>query len=296
MAKNTTAAATGADVGKIASDAANKQLAEFASKELAVRAAPNFEEDAGMGTEGVDKDSQAIPFLAVLQSNSPAVAEGLVKDAKIGQFINTVTNEVFDAVTIVPCAFERRYVEWAPRKLGGGFKGEHMPVKVEAGEVGYQAEGGGYFVPTEAAPKALAREEAKDKHHMLKDTRKHFVMVVRADGTFFPALMPLASTQIKKSKKLMSMVLGVQLRNAAGALYNPASFSHMYRLTTAVESNDQGSWRGVLVEAAGAVQDPELYAAAKEFNKQVMAGKVKVAEPTQDVDAADGGGAGSEQF
>lgn len=286
MAKNQPANTAAAEDKKPGSAVANP-----ANTAVSTSAALNFEEDAGKGTEGVDKDSQAIPFLAVLQGLSPAVAESLVEGAKAGQFMNSVTNELFDNVLIVPCAFERRYVEWAPRKLGGGFKGQHMPIDVENGDVGYAAEGGGYFVTNEAAPQELKRDEALTKHNMLKDTRSHFVMVVRPDGTFFPALFPLGSTQIKKSKKLMSMILGVQLRNASGALYNPASFSHMYKLTTATESNDQGSWKGVLVEQAGPVTDPELYAAAKSFNQQVMAGKVKVAEPTEDVNGggADGG-------
>lgn len=250
---------------------------------------PNFEEDTGMGTEGVDKDSQAIPFLAILQSNSPAVAESLVEGAKPGMFMNTVTNELFESVLVVPCAFERRYVEWAPRKLGGGFKGQHMPLDVESGKVGYAAEGGGYYVVSETVPTPLPREKAKDAHNMLKDTRSHYVLVVRPDGTFFPALFPLASTQIKKSKKLVSMILGVQLRKSDGTMYNPASFSHCYRLTTTTESNDQGSWKGVLVEAAGPVKDSTVYAAAKEFNKLVLSGQVKVAQPDEYVDAGDGG-------
>ena len=274
--------------------AASTEVAEVKKHELATAADLNFEADAGMGTEGVDKDSQAIPFLAVLQALSPAVADGTVEGAKPGMLMNTVTNELMGSAVIVPVAFQRRYVEWAPRKLGGGYKGEHMPVAVEGGEVGYKAEGGGYFVTTEAAPKPLSREEARDKHHMLKDTRSHFVFVVREDGTFFPAMMPLSSTQIKKSKKLMSMILGVQMRNAAGALFNPPSFSHMYRITTVKESNDQGTWHGVQFEPAGQVRDPELYAAAKAFHAQIMAGKVQVAQPDENVDGAgdEGGAAG----
>lgn len=262
-----------------------------ANTQLATAADLNFEADAGLGTEGVDKDSQAIPFLAVLQALSPAVADGTVEGAKPGMLMNTVTNELMDSAVIVPVAFQRRYVEWAPRKLGGGYKGEHMPVDVESGKVGYAAEGGGYFVTTESAPKPLRREEARDKHHALKDTRSHFVFVVRADGTFFPAMMPLASTQIKKSKKLMSMVLGVQMRNGSGALFNPPSFSHMYKVSTVKESNDQGTWHGVQFEPAGRVSDPELYAAAKAFHAQIMAGKVQVAQPDENVGASDDGGA-----
>jgi hypothetical protein len=258
---------------------------------VATGSAINFEEDAGAGTEGVDKDSQAIPFLVVLQPLSPAIAEGLIEGAKPGMIMNTVTGELFTELKIVPAAFQRRYVEWAPRKKGGGYKGEHMPVEVESGNIAYRADNGWYFMPGENGKVIEQGLIARDELNQLKDTRSHFVIAVRDDGTFFPALLPLASTQIKKSKKLMSMILGVQLRNASGQLYNPASFSHAYKLTTVKESNDQGTWHGVQFEHAGVVSDPEVYAAGKELNKQVLAGAVKVTQPDENV-GADAGEAG----
>lgn len=270
------------------------EVAEVKKHEVAVAAGINFEDDAGAGTEGVDKDSQAIPFLVVLQPLSPAIADGLVEGAKPGLIMNTVTNELFTDILVVPAAFQRRYVEWAPRKKGGGYKGEHMPVDVESGRVGYKADNGWYFTPGEGGKIIEQGLVAKDELNQLKDTRSHFVIAVREDGSFFPALMPLASTQIKKSKKLMSMILGVQLRKADGTLYNPASFSHQYRLSTVKESNDQGTWHGVQFDPAGPVVDKEVYAAAKLLNQQVLAGTVQVAQPDDNVGAGDesGGGGG----
>ena len=57
----------------------------------AMVAAIDFAADDGMGTEGADKDSFAIPFLSILQPLSPQVAEG-AEGAKAGRFINSVTN------------------------------------------------------------------------------------------------------------------------------------------------------------------------------------------------------------
>lgn len=246
----------------------------------------DFSQDARAGTEGVDKESQAIPFLVVLQSNSPAVVDESVPGAKAGLLMNSVTGELFGKIVLVPVSFQRRFVEWAPRKKGGGYKGEHMPAEVEGGKYGYKSPDSisAYFVGEEPLPLL----QAKDEHNVLKDTRSHFVLAVKPDGTFFPALFPLASTQIKKSKKWVSMILGVQLRDGGGALYNPASFSHMYTIGTIKESNDQGSWHGITVDAAGAVKSKEIYAAAKELHKQVQEGKVNVAQPDANV-GADGG-------
>jgi hypothetical protein len=258
---------------------------------VAVAAAINFEDDAGKGVEGVDTESQAIPFLAVLQPLSPAVADELVAGAKPGMIMNTVTNELFSEIVVVPVSFQRRMVQWAPRKKGGGFKGEHMPIAVESGELGYKAVGGGsYFIVGEDG-KELSYLEARDAHDMLKDTRSHFVIAVKPDGTFFPALMPLSSTQIKKSKKWISMILGVQMKRGDGSLYNPASFSHSYRIGTVKESNDQGSWFGVTVDANGPVTDLNVYKAAKDLHEQVASGQVKVSAMDKNVGAGDEGDA-----
>lgn len=253
----------------------------------------DFAADAGKGTEGVDKDSQAIPFLVVLQSNSPAVVDETVPGAKAGLLMNSVTGELFEKLVVIPVSFQRRFVEWAPRKLGGGYKGEHMPAAVEGGEYGYKAHDSvsSYFVAPEGE-KPLGREKAKDAHNALKDTRSHFILAVKPDGTFFPALFPLASTQIKKSKKWVSMIVGVQLRDGAGNLYNPASFSHMYTIGTVKESNAEGQWFGITVDAAGAVKSKAIYEAAKELHGQVAAGKVNVVQPDANVGGADGEGGG----
>ena len=91
----------------------------------------NFEQDAGQGLEGADKDSFAIPYLVVLQPMSPPVAEGTLEGAKPGLFLNSVTQELLTEIDLVPVAFQRRFLLWAPRKLGGGFKGEFSPIDVE---------------------------------------------------------------------------------------------------------------------------------------------------------------------
>ena len=69
----------------------------------------DFEADSGAGFEGADSQSFAIPYLIILQSNSPQVDEDdgkYIKGAKVGMFLNTVTGEIFDGkegVNLVPC-------------------------------------------------------------------------------------------------------------------------------------------------------------------------------------------------
>lgn len=263
--------------------AAGGAVATVEQKGTALAVAGMFEADAGMGMEGADKDSFAIPFLMVLQPLSPIVAEGLVDGAKAGKFLNSVTNELADDVLLVPVAFQRKFLRWAPREKGGGFKGEFSPIDVETGKV----EG---LVRTDDNKLLVGGSNPKE-HDQLKDTRNHFVLVVRPDGSWAPALISMASTQIKKSKRWLSRIQGVQLRGGNGQHFNPPSFSHIYRAKSVKEQNDSGIWFGWDIEMEGPVQDAELYAAAKEFHKQVASGKVETAPPM-----ADGEGTDPEKF
>lgn len=236
---------------------------------LAVMAA-DFAADAGLGMEGADKSSFAIPFLAILQGLSPQLET--VEDAKPGLFINSITNEVFKEVLAIPCAFQRRFLRWAPRSEGGGYKGEYNPVDVETGRI----EG----VSTNAEGRLMIENDE------LKDTRNHFVLMQTESGAWTGALLSLGSTQIKKSKRWMSLILGIEMRNAQGKPFNPPSFSHIYKLSTVKEENSKGSWWGLNVEKVDAVGDAELYAKAKAFHNSVSAGEIEVAPPQADAEGS----------
>lgn len=256
--------------------ATKKPTTEVAVKDtntaLAVMAV-DFAADAGMGMEGVDRDSFAIPFIALLQGLSPQLET--VEGARPGLFINTITDELFKEVLVVPCAYQRRYLRWAPRSEGGGYKGEYNPIDIETGKI----------VGVEKDAEGRLKLEGDE----LKDTRNHFVLMQSESGAWQPALLSLSSTQIKKSKRWMSRIQGVELRTAEGKAFNPPSFSHVYRLKSVKEENSKGSWWGLDVELVEAVQDAELYHKAKDFNKQVAAGEVKVQEPISEHTAEAGG-------
>lgn len=226
----------------------------------------DFAADAGMGMEGVDKDSFAIPFIALLQGLSPQLET--VDGARPGLFINTITDELFKEVLVVPCAYQRRYLRWAPRSEGGGYKGEYNPIDIETGKI----------LGVEKGADGRMRLEGDE----LKDTRNHFVLMQSETGAWQPALLSLSSTQIKKSKRWMSRIQGIELRTPEGKPFNPPSFSHVYKLKAVKEENSKGSWWGLDIELVEPVQDAEIYARAKEFNKQVAAGEVKVQEPVND--------------
>lgn len=275
--KTQTAKTTAGKTGNVAP--ANTAVAEKDKTTTAV-AVPllDFAADAGMGMEGADKDSFAIPFLAVLQGLSPQIET--VEGAKPGLLINTVTNQLMREATVVPVAFQRRYLRWEPRNEGGGFKGMLTVAAVE-----------------ELIANGQAVESTDDQGttrlmydgDILRDTRMHYVLVLSEEGGFTPALLSMAGTQVKRSKRWMSQINGIQLRDPAGKTFTPPSFSHMYLIETEKETNEKGSWYSFVPSTIGPVTDPEVYAAAKAFHAQINAGKVS-ANHAEEAAATEGDG------
>lgn len=248
-----------------------------------------FAEDAGQGMEGTTQESFAIPFLAVLQKGSPTVDEALptyVEGHKAGMLYENVTGQTFDGKTgviIVPCAYRREFLRWGPKDSGGGFKGAYAPeVIAEMRAKGQIVElDGQLYAPLEDG---TINDKKCDK---FRDTRAHYVLILdEKTGAWKQALLSLTSTQIKKSKVLMSALASVKLSNAAGQLFTPPTFANMVRVTTLGESNDKGTWFGVKFELAGQVTRPEVYAAAKAFHASVAKGAVEVKYEDSDDGAA----------
>jgi hypothetical protein len=227
----------------------------------------NFEEDAGAGLEATDKDSFAIPILAVVQQLSKSLQEdspSYVAGAKVGMITNNVSGELYNVdnsgVPVIPLYFERKFVR-SKEKDGSGFMGEYTPE---------------HPLVTEA--KRDGSKLVTSDGTFLTDTRVHTVLVQGADGSWQPAILPMRSTQIGKSRKWITNLANLKLKGSRG-MFNPPTFSQIYRLTTKKETSDKNSWYGLVIEHVGTVEDAEVYAAAKAFHELVRAGKVKASAP-----------------
>jgi hypothetical protein len=232
---------------------------------------------AGMGMEEVDQSSLAIPFLSLLQGLSPQLET--VDDAKSGLYIDTITSEVMKEVRIIPCAFQRRFIRWAPRAKGGGYKGDYSPNDVTLNRIPGMSQHDGVILMDVPPGQPAFDEKGAPNYDKLSDTRNHYVLYESAEGTWRPALMSLSSTQIKKSKRFMSLISGIELRAPDGRTYTPPSFAYIYTLKALKEKNAKGEWWGVEVSMEGPVTDQEVFNKAMAFNKSVAAGEVQVQEP-----------------
>ena len=245
---------------------------EIASaKKTEIALASDFEQDASGGFEGMSQDDFALPFLRLLTSTSPEVGE--MDGALPGMMLNTVTGELHDGkkgVLVIPCVYVRQYIEWAPRGTGSG-----APISI--------------YPATSDILSRTHREPGDNKDYLdsgnyIENTANHYVMVINDQGFPEPALITMKSTQLKKSRKWNSMMMSVKLMGKNGA-YTPPMYSQVYRLTTQAESNDKGKWFGWEIERVGAVENMDLYQAAKAFAAQVGSGAVRVKHESDDANA-----------
>ena len=223
-----------------------------------------FEEQSGAGLENLTQDDLALPFIKILSGLDPILDER--EDARKGDIYNTVTGQVYkgkDGIRVVSCAFQKRFIQWAPRGQGSG-----APLNI--------------FSPGEAMPKTeRSPEDNKDyvvggDGDYIEETHQHFVLVVNDDGTAETALIAMKSTQLKKSRKWNSMAAAAQEKGANGNVFSPPRYAYVYDLKTVSEENSKGSWHDWEISREGLIDSQALFTRAKDFADTVSSGDVVV--------------------
>ncbi len=287
--------------------AAKAKAKKKATKKLAPRKKPgalakyDYGEDAGAGYENTDQSDFAIPFLSVLQTNSPECEKAHdrhIQGAEAGMLFNTVSKELIDGsagVVLVPCDTSHVFVEWVPRDEGGGggagFRGIHeidsdlvKACKAAAAESG-----------------AFGKLPTEDKTELVETFYVYALLLPAVDSAEVAefVMVPFTSTKIKKYKGIM-----YRLRMFKG---NPPLFAHRVRLTSVPDSNKKGNFYNFEVQPAvdndvgesliPPTLDGEpnpLLVAAKQFQQQIRSGAARAAY--ESVDGADAEGSGDEVF
>lgn len=253
------------------------------STELSADVMESMESMAGEGHDNATREDLAIPFLGILQSLSPQVNKNkgeYIEGAEAGMIFNNVTGALYSGETgvlVVPVAYTRSITEWNTRDDGGGFVADH---------------GTNEDILRTCTRDDRNRDITPDGTEVVK-AGMHFVYLVDGEtGAFEQAIISMAKTQRKKSKKWLSTMAARQLPRSSGqGTFNPPSFGVCYRLTTIPESNDQGDWYGwsfkeecLTPELPGGA---DILAAAKQFRDQIAKGAVQVSAPVAEEGTAD---------
>ena len=230
---------------------------EKESKTLATLDVKVLIEDAGDGLDNLTPDDLLIPSLKLVQKGSPAVdpTDSTYTDSvKVGDIINSVTNESYDGdagITVLPAAYRRIFLEYIPREAGGGLAGIHENPSIlsqtHRDEMGRDILASGNYIQT---------------------TANHYVLLLSGEK-YDPVMIAMYSSQLKKSRRWNSIMAGQRI-TSNGKSVTPASYSHMYHLSTVPEKNSKGSWFGWRIELVGQVEDINLYRAAKEFARSIQ--------------------------
>lgn len=242
----------------------------------------DFGEDASSaakpaaGYEAQTAEDGSIPFLYLLQSNSPGVAEE-INGAKAGMFRNTVTGQLYpgkeQGPEIIPAYTRHEYTAWKPNM--GGFQGRYdieHPVVLAA--------------KAKAVEKKLPFGELYDAEgNELTETFAVFA-VIGADLSM--VVIPFSSTKIKVYKNWMTrnrtlLVPGPVVGDKPTRV-NPPLFANVARLGSVFTKSDKGDYFALTVRAAIeddlmrsliAPSDPR-YLAAKSLKKLAESGEAKV--------------------
>jgi hypothetical protein len=227
----------------------------------------SLQADAGAGSSNITADDMQTPIISILQANSPQCKRSdgkYIQGASEGMLYNNVTNEIYngeEGIKIVPCFFEKVFIEWKPNRGGlVAIHGAETPLKDKVKEVETPD---GKIVPT------------LPNGNQLIETNQHYVLLVKDDGSYEPAVLALSSSALKSSRQLNTLIKRVVLQGPNGP-FNPASYYSMFKLTTSARQNDQHSWFGWTIENLGAVPTMDLYNAGKALEQAVNAGTVKV--------------------
>jgi hypothetical protein len=241
---------------------------QVAEKKNSALATFDMEADAQQGTQNISQEDLALPFLKILGQLSPEVNKRdgkYVEGAEPGKIINTVTNELFDKISVVPCHYKRQYIEWQDR----GTSGSGAPVAIHDAD-------------SDIVSQTTRGKDYKDRlanGNYLDNTASHFVLTL--GDTPSTALISMKSTQLKISRKWNSLMMGLKLQGKNG-LFTPPTYSHIYNLSTVQMSNDKGTWFGGEVEKMGPVTDKTIYDMAKSFAESVGKGEIQAKPEVQE--------------
>lgn len=242
-----------------------------AERKPAAVAVYDYGEAAGTGFEDVKSSDLSIPFLQVLQSNSPQVEDDNPEGSRPGMLYNTVTRELSQLCNFLPVHTQDAFVEWVPRNKGGGFVAVYEPADpIVVAAIG----------PTGRSSGKIELPNGNE----LVQTHYVYGLILDDDGKASQgfAVLGFTSTKIKVYRDWRTSMYMVKGK--------PPIFAFRARITTVKQQNDKGTFFNFSVDPLGKTWvdslinpavDGSLLDDAQEFRKLVTSGAARAAYETQ---------------
>jgi len=221
-----------------------------------------MEQHAGVGLEKLTQEDLSMPFLKILMPLSPQCNSGdnrYLPEAKPGMILNSATKALYkgeEGIRVVPCHYERKYLEWAERGSSVG-----RPI-----------------VHPEDTP--LKNETTRDKGfkdrlsngNYLERTSYHFVILLNGAPTI--SVITMKASQNRASKDWMAEINSWTEKGSKGMYIMPI-YGHIYRLTSIPQSNAKGTWFGWKITREGRNENVSLFKMAADFSTKFKKGVIK---------------------
>lgn len=222
------------------------------NKALSTNVADLMEESAGQGTEMFGTADIKRPTIKLMQGLSPYINknhEKYVDGAENGDILVTGVDHLYEgSISLIVIGFSHNFVEWHPRKTGGGLIGAH-PFNAKVIEGLERGKGGVY--ETKAKPPTE-----------LHDTMSYFVLYLTPDGEWEPAMLFLKSTMLSVGREINTKLSKRTIETARGTLKAPI-YSNIITLGVVTDSNDEGDWNKFRLDGMEFIDDAELFQRAK---------------------------------
>lgn len=235
--------------------ATKKEIAKQDTTDLAIDTRPDWMKDSNRGSENVTNNDITLPRLQIIQDLSPQHKKNkpeYIDGAEAGMVFNTVSNELYELpLQFIPVHYEVEYNIWKDQDCGGGFFGSY----------GSQSE-------AEAEVVRLVNEEGEKSEELeVVDTFVHYILIPRADDRLEEAVISMAKSQAKVSRKFNTIV-----KMAGGD-----RFSRVYTLGVVDDQNANGQeYYNFKISPKGFVGSKEQYERAEEVYEAINSGMRKI--------------------
>ena len=253
----------------------------------------SYRSDAMTGAE-FGRDDIAIPFIRVLQEESPQVKKRdpkYIEDAEAGMIFNTVTGRLyrestnletrqpdakFPGVIIIPVAYTPSFVEWKPDR--GGFVADH----------GANAD---ILKKTRKGGKDNKEDVLQNGNTIARSGLYYVFIFDEVTGNVTEAAFALGGTGLTVSRKWNSNIKEVRFKDDKGS-FCPAMYAMSYRVATFWDTDHTaGDFFNYRISSYKKTEElgpfgKQIVRAAAKFKKLIEDGGVKTAK---DEEAPTGG-------
>jgi hypothetical protein len=219
---------------------------------------------ANAGFENVKTSDILVPRITILQDMSPQIKlekPEFIEGAKRGMVCDVGTGQLMgDGFLFVPVHYMKVWLEWFPRKSGKGLATIHTdPTIIDQCVLNEK------------------RQPFLENGNYISETAQLFGLDV-TDGGCRQVFIPFSSTQLKKSKRLLTLALAERIMTSRGEI-TPPLFYRSYIMSTVAESNSEGDWFGWKIERGMTITEllnsQRIMEAAIKMRKQIDDGAIK---------------------